>query len=86
MATARKPVKKVNKQTKVELDLVEVGKRLTAVRLKKGWSQTVVANKADINRSFLSTIETGRQNIGLVIFFDLCWALETNMSTILEGL
>jgi transcriptional regulator with XRE-family HTH domain len=38
----------------------EVGQRLSAARLRRGWSQAAVARRAGIAPSYLSRIETGK--------------------------
>ena len=41
------------------------GARLRTLRLKRGWSQEVLAERADVHRTYLSSVERGQRNISL---------------------
>jgi transcriptional regulator with XRE-family HTH domain len=52
------------------------GKRLQAARLAKGWSQEKLAFEADLDRTYVSSVERGRRNISIVNIYKLAKALD----------
>jgi transcriptional regulator with XRE-family HTH domain len=65
---------------------VQLGKRIRALRLKKGWTQTDLAVHLDMNRGHISDIETGKREVGIITLQVVARGLETSMSTLLKGL
>jgi transcriptional regulator with XRE-family HTH domain len=66
--------------------LVEVGKRIRALRVAKEWTQTDMAVCLDMNRGHISDIETGKREAGLVTLQIIASGLDTTMSRILKDL
>ncbi len=56
-----------------------IGKRIFELRRDKNISQENLANMADIDRTYMSSIERGKRNISLAIAIKLSTALETNI-------
>lgn len=56
---------------------MELAKRLTALRLHKGWTRELLANKADINVYTLKRFERSGQ-ISLERLVSICQALEVH--------
>lgn len=52
------------------------GERLQAARLAKGWSQEKLAFEADLDRTYVSSVERGRRNISIVNIYKLAKALD----------
>ena len=66
--------------------LMEVGKRLRALRKAKGWTQTDMAVHLDMNRGHISDIENGKREAGLITLQIMARGFGTTMSKILKGL
>lgn len=66
--------------------LVQLGKRIQALRKKKGWTQTDMAVYLDMNRGHISDIERGKREVGLITLQVIARGLQTTMSTLLKGL
>lgn len=61
------------------------GKRLKALRLRKGWTQVVMAEKLGIDRSYLSDIETGKKNVCLPTLEIIAQGFQISISRLLSG-
>jgi transcriptional regulator with XRE-family HTH domain len=66
--------------------LVAVGKRIRALRLAKGWTQTDMAVNFGMNRGHISDIEQGKREAGLVTLQIIARGLGTTMSRLLRNL
>ena len=66
--------------------LVAVGKRIRALRLLKGWTQTDMGVALDLNRGHISDIEQGKREAGLITLQILARGLGTTMAKILKDL
>jgi transcriptional regulator with XRE-family HTH domain len=66
--------------------LVQLGKRIQALRKKKGWTQTDMAVCLDINRGHISDIECGKREAGIITLQVIAKGLDTTMSNLLRGL
>jgi transcriptional regulator with XRE-family HTH domain len=55
--------------------LVRIGTRIKKLRLRRGWTQVVMAEHVGIDRSFLADVERGKRNISVL-----------NLALIAEGL
>ena len=53
-----------------------VGARVRKARAKKGWSQERLAFAAELDRSFLSQVETGSRNVSVGKLLRLARALD----------
>lgn len=65
-------------------ELVAFGKAVRKQRLALGLSQEALAHEASIDRSYMSSIERGTQNIGLVLAVQIARALVTDLSRLLK--
>jgi transcriptional regulator with XRE-family HTH domain len=66
--------------------LVQFGARVRAARNRLGISQEELADRARIDRTYLSGIERGRRNVALVNLVRLATALDTDPGALVEGL
>lgn len=66
--------------------LVKLGKRILALRRKKGWTQSEMAAYLDMNRGHLSDIERGKREAGLITLQIIATGLGTTMAKLLRGL
>ncbi len=64
----------------------QLGKRITYLRLKKGWSQLTLAIEAQINKNYLSDLERGRRNPSLLILSRLAAVFEMDLAELLKGI
>jgi transcriptional regulator with XRE-family HTH domain len=55
---------------------VEVGKRIRELRNEMGISQEALANKAEIDRTYVTDVENGRRNISIENLEKLVVALQ----------
>lgn len=55
--------------------LARFGKQLQAIRQTKGWSQEKLAFEANLDRTYVSSVERGRRNISLINIHKLANAL-----------
>lgn len=59
------------------------GKQLQAIRLAKGWSQEKLAGEADLDRTYVSSVERGKRNISLINIYKLAKALDVTPQSLL---
>ena len=63
----------------------EIGLRLASFRKVIGVSQQEVANKAELNRAYLTQIETGRTNPSFKLMFQLMITYNLSIDWLLSG-
>ena len=63
--------------------LKQVGARLRNLRLEKGLSQENLAFKADLDRTYYSSVERGERNVAFLNLKKICKALDISMSELL---
>lgn len=66
-------------------ELVAFGQAIKKQRLALGLSQEALAHEANIDRSYMSSIERGTQNVGLVLAVQIARALATDLSRLLKS-
>ena len=70
-----------------EIDiLVAFGRRVKELRKQRGLSQEMLAFEAELERSYISDIETGRRNLALRNIHALAGALNVSLSQLFEGI
>lgn len=57
-----------------------IGKTVKAIRMKQGLSQEDLAHECDVDRSYISMIEVGRNEPSVTKIFDLCKGLKIKPS------
>ena len=60
--------------------------RIKELRLKKGWSQEYLANKANLDRTYMQSIESGKRNVSLLIIEKLACAFDLSISDLLKNI
>ena len=63
--------------------LISVGRRITHARMDKGYSQALLAEKANISISHLSNIERGRKSLSAEVLLRIAEALQVSADSIL---
>ena len=64
---------------------IRFGRRLRELRLEKGWSQETLANLAEIDRTYIPGIESGKRNVSLVVIEKLANVFDITISEIFEN-
>jgi MerR family transcriptional regulator, light-induced transcriptional regulator len=67
----------------LELLLASVGRNVQELRTGRGWSQQKLADAADLDRTYISTVERGRQNPSLAALLSLAQALGVPVADLL---
>ena len=65
---------------------IRFGRRLRELRLEKGWSQETLANLAEIDRTYIPGIESGKRNVSLVVIEKLANVFDITISEIFENI
>lgn len=55
------------------------GSKIKELRHKKGWSQEFLAHKAELDRTYIPSIEKGERNVSIVVAEKLAIALEIEL-------
>ena len=66
--------------------LIALGKRIHALRRRKGLTQTDLAVHLDMNRGHISDIERGKREAGIITLQVIARGLGTTMAQLLRGL
>jgi transcriptional regulator with XRE-family HTH domain len=66
--------------------LVEIGRRIRDLRKLKRWTQTDMAVSLDIARTYISEVENGKRELGVITLQIIARGLGTTMSKLLSNL
>ena len=66
--------------------LREFGDRLRTARRQAGLSQEALAHETGLHRTYIGSVERGERNIALLNILTLATVLDTDASTLLNGL
>lgn len=66
--------------------LLQLGDRIRACRLQKGWTQADLAEYSDCNVSYMGSIERGERTPSFLFLYRLCHALDLPMDTLVQHL
>ena len=69
----------------VEVMLAELGNRIRELRKDKGLSQQQLATEADLDRSYISAVENGKQNVSFATIKGISDALGIGLSDLISG-
>lgn len=69
----------------MELDYIRIGKRIANRRIHMDIRQNVLADMIGISNNYLSSIERGKQKVGLEILINICNALRVTPDYLLMG-
>ena len=64
--------------------LKQFGRNVKAERVRRGYTQEILAEKMNVNREYISRIERGIQNMSLMKITALANFLETDMNNLLK--
>ncbi|MYA00862.1 MAG: helix-turn-helix domain-containing protein [Chloroflexi bacterium] len=68
----------------LESQLDTLGRRVQELRKERGWSQQRLASAAGLDRTYLGTVEQGKQNITIGAALKLADALDTSLGELIE--
>ena len=69
----------------IEVMLTELGTRIQALRKDKGLSQQQLATEADLDRSYISAVEHGKQNVSFATLKGISDALGIGVAELISG-
>jgi transcriptional regulator with XRE-family HTH domain len=61
------------------------GNRVRQLRLERGWSQEVLAEMANMHRTYISQVERGLRNPGLINLGELAHAFGVHLQELFAG-
>ena len=61
-----------------------VGRRIRTLRYRRGWTQAMLADHAELTREHISAVETGRAEVGLRALERIALALETPLRDLID--
>jgi transcriptional regulator with XRE-family HTH domain len=64
----------------------KVGHRIKEIREKSGISQKDLSYAADLDRSYIASVENGQRNISIVNLEKITKALKISLSELFEGI
>ena len=67
-----------------ESKLTLFGEIIRNHRIERGWSQEALASECDLDRTYISGVERGVRNIGLLNILRIADALDVRASILLE--
>lgn len=62
----------------------KIGKRIKELRAIKGFSQEELAARADIDRTYVNSVENGRRNISIINIEKIAKALKTDLASFFD--
>ena len=66
-------------------DMIRSGKRIQQLRMEKGYTQDELAVALNINRSFLSRIESGKKGCPVDVFIQLSEIFQVSLDFLILG-
>jgi len=60
------------------------GKKVKTLRIEKGWSQEKLALTADLDRTYVPSIEAGRRNVSIVVIEKIANALNIEIQVLMK--
>jgi transcriptional regulator with XRE-family HTH domain len=65
---------------------IKIGDRIRELRKAKGLSQEALANIAEVDRTYMTKVETGKRNVTVKILDKIILALDTDFATFFNEL
>ena len=75
----------VDKKLKIKIFRLQFGKTVRRRRLRLGLSQEDFAEKAEIHRTYVSSIELAKIEVGIGVAYKLAKALKTSLSKLIRN-
>ena len=64
----------------------QIGRRIRERRKTLGWTQEELAEKANIDRSYIGGVERGERNLTFTMLCSICTALGCDVGTLAKGI
>jgi len=64
---------------------IKIGQRIKKIRVKQGLSQEKLALLADLDRTYIPSIESGKRNISITVLEKISNALGMTVSEVTKG-
>lgn len=58
----------------------QFGKKVKLFRIEKGWSQEKLALAADLDRTYIPSIEKGERNVSIEVIYKIATALNIDIT------
>ena len=68
----------------LEFHLRTLGRRILELRKERGWSQQQLASQAGLDRTYLSAVEHGKQNVTIGAVLRIADALDTSLAALID--
>jgi transcriptional regulator with XRE-family HTH domain len=65
---------------------IKIGDRIRELRKAKGLSQEALANIAEVDRTYMTKVETGKRNVTVKILDKIILALDSDFATFFNEL
>lgn len=69
-----------------DVALKTLGNRIRQRRRDLGWTQEGLADKAEIDRSYIGGVERGERNLTFTVLCQICAALDCDVAALTQGL
>ena len=66
-------------------DIMQCGERIRQLRIQNGYTQESLAEKLNIDQSFLSRIESGRKGCSVDLFVQLSECFQVSLDVLILG-
>ena len=63
-----------------------LGNRIRLRRRELGWTQEELADRAEIDRSYIGGVERGERNLTFTVLCQICTALNCDVAALTHGL
>jgi transcriptional regulator with XRE-family HTH domain len=63
-----------------------LGQRIRRKRKSLGWTQEALADKAEIDRSYIGGVERGERNLTFTVLCQICVALGCDVAELTDGI
>ena len=64
----------------------EFGRKIKLLRIEKGWSQEKLALNADLDRTYIPSIEKGNRNVSITVIEKIAKAFKLSISALFNDL
>lgn len=61
---------------------IKFGNQVRKLRLERGFSQEKLANEADLDRTYIPSIEKGQRNVSITVVEKIAKALDVSIATL----
>ena len=62
----------------------KIGEKIKLLRIEKGWSQEKLALNADLDRTYIPSIEKGERNVSITVVQKIADAFEVEISELFK--